>query len=235
MHRDTPRITLSTRGDGDRVVGVRVSVAKNTENQRFPGVAKYYGYRYYAPQTGRWINRDPIEERGGINLYGFVGNDGVSQWDYLGWDKCPDGKCCKGDKCEIDTCKKGSLTVRLGNVDLRKQLLKALLERTYGEPAGTLLNGRPDDSCYNQNAAFMINLKVPHCWECELEAGEKFFGADHVWVKCKAKNCQNLVVDTLVLDYWSNANNDLYKDYPYPSKLTYTPPANIGSRPACTR
>jgi hypothetical protein len=43
-----------------------------------------YGYRYYHPQTGRWINRDPIEEEGGLNLYGFVGNDGVNQWDILG-------------------------------------------------------------------------------------------------------------------------------------------------------
>jgi RHS repeat-associated protein len=59
-------------------------VAKSMENQRFSGVAKYYGYRYYHPQTGRWINRDPIEERGGLNLYGFVGNDGVNQWDLLG-------------------------------------------------------------------------------------------------------------------------------------------------------
>jgi RHS repeat-associated protein len=44
----------------------------------------YYGYRYYDPKTGRWPSRDPIEEEGGYNLYGFVGNDGVNQWDYLG-------------------------------------------------------------------------------------------------------------------------------------------------------
>ena len=44
----------------------------------------YYGYRYYDPATGRWPSRDPIEEEGGINLYGFVGNDGVNQWDILG-------------------------------------------------------------------------------------------------------------------------------------------------------
>jgi RHS repeat-associated protein len=31
-----------------------------------------------------WPSRDPIEEEGGINLYGFVGNDGVNWWDYLG-------------------------------------------------------------------------------------------------------------------------------------------------------
>ena len=44
----------------------------------------YYGYRYYDPATGRWPSRDPIQERGGVNLYGFVGNDGVNYWDYLG-------------------------------------------------------------------------------------------------------------------------------------------------------
>jgi len=47
------------------------------------GVA-YYGYRYYDPITGRWPSRDPIEEEGGVNLYGFVGNDGVDNLDYLG-------------------------------------------------------------------------------------------------------------------------------------------------------
>jgi RHS repeat-associated protein len=42
----------------------------------------YYGYRYLA--NGRWLNRDPIEEAGGLNLYGFVGNDGVNGVDALG-------------------------------------------------------------------------------------------------------------------------------------------------------
>ena len=43
-----------------------------------------YGYRYYNPQMGRWLNRDPIEEQGGLNLYGFVGNDSINRWDLLG-------------------------------------------------------------------------------------------------------------------------------------------------------
>ncbi len=43
-----------------------------------------YGFRYYEPVTGRWPSRDPIEERGGVNLYGFVGNGGVGRWHYLG-------------------------------------------------------------------------------------------------------------------------------------------------------
>ena len=44
----------------------------------------YYGYRYYDPKTGRWPSRDPIEEEGGVNMYGFVGNDGVNELDILG-------------------------------------------------------------------------------------------------------------------------------------------------------
>ena len=44
----------------------------------------YYTYRYYDPKTGRWPSRDPIEEEGGLNLYGFVGNNGVNLVDLKG-------------------------------------------------------------------------------------------------------------------------------------------------------
>ena len=40
-----------------------------------------YGYRFYSPSVGRWLTRDPIAERGGVNLYGFVGNSPVSYAD----------------------------------------------------------------------------------------------------------------------------------------------------------
>ena len=44
----------------------------------------YYGFRFYDPSLQRWINQDPIGEAGGINLYGFVGNDPVNRIDPLG-------------------------------------------------------------------------------------------------------------------------------------------------------
>jgi RHS repeat-associated protein len=44
----------------------------------------YYGYRYYNPSTGRWLSRDPKKERAGLNLYGFVKNDGINRLDKLG-------------------------------------------------------------------------------------------------------------------------------------------------------
>ena len=45
----------------------------------------YYGYRYYSSDLGRWVSRDPIEESGGLNIYGFVGNDCIDNIDLLGF------------------------------------------------------------------------------------------------------------------------------------------------------
>ncbi len=46
----------------------------------------YYGYRSYNPSLGRWLSRDPIEEQGGVVLYGFCNNDGIGRSDFLGLD-----------------------------------------------------------------------------------------------------------------------------------------------------
>jgi RHS repeat-associated protein len=62
----------------------------------------YYGYRYYDPLTGRWPSRDPIEEDGGINLYGFIGNDGLNVLDLLGNEPADDQcRCIVGIVVEL--------------------------------------------------------------------------------------------------------------------------------------
>jgi RHS repeat-associated protein len=43
-----------------------------------------YGYRYYSPQLGRWTCKDPIQERGGANLYVYAKNTPTNQVDKLG-------------------------------------------------------------------------------------------------------------------------------------------------------
>src|SRR5437667_10703929 len=48
-------------------------------------------YRYLHSKLGRWLNRDPIGEKGGVNLYGFVSNDPVQKSDRLGLAAC--GNC----------------------------------------------------------------------------------------------------------------------------------------------
>ena len=41
----------------------------------------YYGYRFYVPSLMRWLNRDPIGERGGANIYGFCENKAICMHD----------------------------------------------------------------------------------------------------------------------------------------------------------
>jgi RHS repeat-associated protein len=44
----------------------------------------YYGYRYYSPNTGRWISRDQLGENAGLNLYRFASGDAANRVDALG-------------------------------------------------------------------------------------------------------------------------------------------------------
>ena len=49
-----------------------------------------YGLRFYAPSLGKWINRDSIREKGGSNLYGFIGNKPTNSIDLHGCFGVPD-------------------------------------------------------------------------------------------------------------------------------------------------
>src|SRR6266540_2284801 len=51
-----------------------------------PSGLSLYLYRAYDPNLQRFINRDPIEEEGGINLYAYVFNDPINEWDDFGLD-----------------------------------------------------------------------------------------------------------------------------------------------------
>jgi RHS repeat-associated protein len=44
----------------------------------------YYGHRYYSPELGRWINRDPIGEKGGPNPHRFADNAALNGIDPTG-------------------------------------------------------------------------------------------------------------------------------------------------------
>jgi RHS repeat-associated protein len=49
----------------------------------------YYLLRYFDPSLQRWLNRDPVGESGGRNLYEFIGNDPTHRTD--SWGLCKNG------------------------------------------------------------------------------------------------------------------------------------------------
>jgi len=83
--------TLQTRYDYD-LWGGRTKITGTVESEVGYTGHHHHGksglvltwYRAYDPVTGRWLSRDPIGEAGGINLYGYVGNNPVNWVDPFG-------------------------------------------------------------------------------------------------------------------------------------------------------
>jgi len=80
-------------------MNVRIIAGNNRgtkiQNSRelFYSLCVYSGFvkfrdRWYDPEIGKWLSRDPIGVMGGVNLYGYVGNNGVNKVDIFGLDDC---------------------------------------------------------------------------------------------------------------------------------------------------
>lgn len=54
---------------------------------------------FYNPIIGKWLDRDPVEEAGGLNTYGFIRNDLIDVVDFLGLEPCsgPNAPCGPDD------------------------------------------------------------------------------------------------------------------------------------------
>jgi RHS repeat-associated protein len=77
----TPTKTHRRLRPGRRMVRRRVCASEKRSTGFFRART---GYRFYNHDSGRWINRDPIREHGGLNIYVFCDNKPVNDWDVLG-------------------------------------------------------------------------------------------------------------------------------------------------------
>jgi len=100
----------------------------------------YYNYRHLNVLDGRWTNRDPIGEQGGLNIVMFVGNEPLVRSDKLGllfglFKGCCNGQvynrithcCCCGDK----TRRSGGSECKLIS---RSQLCDTGIKKCYVTP-----------------------------------------------------------------------------------------------------
>jgi RHS repeat-associated protein len=99
----------------------------------------YYGYRYYHPETGRFLNTDPAEEQGGINTYCFVLNQPVGafdpdgRWSWGPWVGTWDVKRDHGGQAEATVCG-SSIEVLADKIGLDKNDYGKWLEPDDGLP-----------------------------------------------------------------------------------------------------
>ena len=161
----------------------------------------YYQYRYYDPLTGRWPSRDPIEERGGKNLYGFVGNRSTDLFDSLGHEaqekilyyKLPnEGKPCTSMDAAIYKC----------NI----RTLKINDEKSSAKGMSITMNATVDaitckdktfvwTTCYWGNSSEYFRHKDKEVWTQDIVYDKTAQAAEAIgmtlrlyWLECKCKD-----------------------------------------------
>ena len=98
----------------------------------------YYGYRFYDPGAGRWLNRDPIGEEGGVNLYGMVGNDAVNAFDVLGQQGLvPDTAklIIAGDVATLEAIGASEAAIQQAAINAGKKIAEEAIKRKAAEVA----------------------------------------------------------------------------------------------------
>jgi len=114
-------------------------------------------FRAYHPEIGRWLSRDPIREKGGLNLYAFVGNNPVNWVDPLGLQTESEGDTPEAtvpgpskwqqflDKVEEFKVKMGEFKDKMG--ELGKKITIKLMEPIFGEDCDI---GKMNDPAQNK-------------------------------------------------------------------------------------
>ncbi len=203
---------------------------------------------FYNPSTGRWLSRDPIGEKGGRNLYGFVRNTSVTAIDALGLSYMPypfphdipdtppqyppptpfPQKFLK--KYDCSCC--GAKEIADGKTELidRFKQAKSNLD-TRGLQPNADAEKAGEAPCDTSNGAILQFMNpTPRCWICYMD--RRFDNSwisvwDENFIHCYTMNNQG-IKDELILDWFDSVYhgttgiypdvNKYYKRYPTPTK-----------------
>jgi hypothetical protein len=106
------------------------------------------GLAFYNPETGRWLNRDPIEEKGGVALYTFVKNGVVNSTDRLGlltYEGCADSLTNTIAAAVEEMCNKVKLDGFARCCGVRSDIVNLLREKCSGTRDFTIRCNKEDD------------------------------------------------------------------------------------------
>ncbi len=190
----------------------------------------YYGYRYYNPSTGRWISRDPIEERGAVNIYSFVDGDPISAVDVDGRER---GRICPiCHQYYVGACPRDGYPIRQtptggGRFEFcrrqydnpvgfwmkcQDQICGMHSYTRYTDPSGNVSGWGFDEGGTRLETANLLAAKSTTCAECRLSSNPLKYGsgqntlgvlatADQIW-DCLTKRPADKRYDPLTYNCW---------------------------------
>ncbi|MBR3921926.1 MAG: hypothetical protein IKJ45_02345, partial [Kiritimatiellae bacterium] len=112
-----------------------------------------YQMRKYRPEIGRWMSRDPIEEIGGENLYGFCGNSAITTSDIRGQGFWQEKDMCKCNQWLTEAVKDLKWLLSLPNCPCKLAFDKS--NRPI-RPKGWPSMDNPADQTYHPGARYCI-------------------------------------------------------------------------------
>ena len=149
-----------------------VSAIDNTvmwNSRRYDADSGLYSYwfRMYKADYGQWMSRDPIEEHGGINLYGFVENMPLNYWDGYGLALSDCVACAKHiAKALLES---GKAAIKLTAINKVVRSLKIAKTSTKAEKTGLIAAGLSQVESLLQNVnegAVHLTKAWDRCGKC---------------------------------------------------------------------
>jgi RHS repeat-associated protein len=159
-------------------------------------------YRPYDPNLGRWLSRDPLAEKGGLNLYEYVYNNAINYVDRLGLES--DSPLTQW---EAEPCPAGQETRFIQVVSGGPRPYYPLVDNgSRGLPPRIFYPASWGNSFADQPGygAEILGLDFEVCRVCFCEGKIVSVGPCKTWKRT---------------DYDQNLNDPTYPDHPYPSPL----------------
>ncbi len=156
----------------------------------------YFRNRYYSAGLGRFMSRDPLRFRAGLNLFGFVYNNPISWLDPTGLLTCSQKEQWK--------------TIQYSDArKLREQYLGLLWVVTKEVTIKVVANGDDADlACYCKRKAIGRNYLVD--WERDAIQSAKFECCTDG--KCDATRvCTDMVKTRKVIEIWSDNRRESFR------------------------
>lgn len=139
----------------------------------------YYLYRHYESGLQRWINRDPIHERGGINLFAYVRNAPIDMIDRFGnsWlSRCGAWLCARNAALmaenQVNRSGIDGNSDRTGGNAFKHCLAACYVSLQCGEAGEKSWDRRENpktaagrQDLANNNVGYMMAKKEGSCWD----------------------------------------------------------------------